>query len=446
MRLLVVRGDLLTESSGAAVACDYSREMANHFDRVIGVDLHSSSRQTPENFPYELLADEEARCLVTPSNVVFVLSITAPDGYAAYADAINIGLTLSEPNGLAANSTERQHWLERANSMDALWVPSEQLREILRSSGVSVPVRVIPRPIRVAPGQPGGLPDGEVYALDRRPFITSNLLAWLRSSEDRLPGCRWLAKRASPRMNGRLLTHLRCPSAALEKPGQRAFLCVAENVAQERLMLLLGEWLKFKSRTEGAPWSLILKIMPADSQSAVSELVNHLWEYVQTLKRKLGVLRADVHLWPSDLNTKQLPQLVANTFGHIAPGFGDALGDPAALALGMGKPIIAPRHGAFADAIAADYPYAFATLAVKRRIQRNSLGLRDRRRFEHIPEPMALSQALSRLVTDRPERRAESCWLASARFLDWCGPRRVSTLLAEEIERLHAQSRRRAAA
>jgi glycosyltransferase involved in cell wall biosynthesis len=388
-----------------------------------------------------LVKEEEARQLAAQADFTLVLSFTTPDCYTCYPNAVNVGLTFWETDRFPLQGKERSPWAGYAKRMDALWAPCTHIKQVFETAGVTIPIRVIPWPIR-APKHPGdGLPEGEVYDLDRQPLLGNALLALARFHENRFQVTRWWMKRGGPRAGTALLAKLRCPSQSVSAPREHGLLCVAQDVPRKGLLLLLAEWMEFKQRPEAGPWSLILKSTSIDPQMPKLEFVSHFWVHVQALKRQLHVPHAGVYLWTGNLSGEDFNRLLANTFGQIAPSLGEGFCGPAALALALGKPLVAPRHTAFADYIPEDYPYHFPTRAVHISFARDPLRVYDPSSLWHVPERLAVADALSRLVSDVPARRAEVCWRACARLADWCSPERVRGLLAEEVQRLASTTR-----
>jgi glycosyltransferase involved in cell wall biosynthesis len=330
--------------------------------------------------------------------------------------------------------------------MDSLWLPTTHTKDVFEAAGVTVPIQVIPWPIHIPGECATGLPEGEIYDLDRRPLLGDTMLAISRIKENRFRLSRWLARSGSPRARKALLGSLRSSSAAIPQPAKSTFLCVAQDVPRKGLLLFLSEWLEFKRRPESDPFSLILKTYPIDPQTPKFDFVVRFWNHVRALKRQLGVKAANVFLWTGDLSAEEFNRLLATTFAQIAPSFGEGFCGPAALALGLGKPLVAPRHTAFGDYVAPDYPYAFASEPARVSFVDDPLRVYDPASSWHIPKPLALADALSRLVSDHPEKRAEACWRACAAFTNWCGSERVGCLLAEEVGRLVARQKHGAAA
>jgi glycosyltransferase involved in cell wall biosynthesis len=239
-----------------------------------------------------------------------------------------------------------------------------------------------------------------------------------------------------------VLSQLRCPPAAIPVPRERAFLCVAQDFPRKALLLLLSEWLEFKRRPEAADWSLILKTGPANHTMPCVDFVIRFWRHVQALKRQLGVRQAGVYLWLGDLAPSDYESLLASTFGHIAGGLGEGFCGPVAVALKLGKPVVVPRHTAFADYVPADYPYRYATRPAVVRFLDDPVHVYDPVSRWEIPELFAIADALSRVVLDSPEHRREAGRRARATVRAWCDPKHVRRLVEEELARLAAEETR----
>jgi glycosyltransferase involved in cell wall biosynthesis len=446
MKLLVIRGDLQSHSGYSGAARDFCRLFQGLFDRVVGVDIHFSSERPYERFPYSLVAEAEARGLAAGADFALVLSFTTPDCYARYPGAVNVGLTFWETDRLPLQGQERSPWVAQANAMDALWAPSSHTKAVFEAAGVTVPIRVVPWPIRTPGPTPAGLPDGTVYDLDRQPWFGDTLLAAARFKANRWPWSRRLMERLRPKAAAVLLGRLRSAPRAVVNPAERALLCVAQDVPRKGLLLFLSEWLEFKRRREAAPWTLILKTTPIDPRTPSFDFVTRFWRHVQNLRRQLGVARAGVYLWTGDLSGPDFERLLRNCYGCIAPSLGEGFCGPAALALALGKPLVAPRHTAFADYVPEGHRYAFETRQVILSIVNDPLRVYDPASTWGVPEAGALARALGRLAGDTQAERDAVCRRAQEHVAQWCGPERVREVLAEEVERLASRAARRAAA
>ena len=445
MKLLVIRGDLQSQSGYSAAARDYCALLKCFFDKLVGVDIHFSGDRPYEAFPFPIVTEDEARKLATQASFVLVLSFTTPDRYLRYDGAVNVGLTFWETDRLPLLKAERSPWVEQANTMDAIWAPSSHTREVFEAAGVTIPIRVIPWPIKPPGRQVAELPDGEVYDLDRSPAFAQLLASLGQFQMKRFRWSRWLRDHAAPRAAKALLSGLQSSPRAIAEPRERAFLCVAQDVPRKALLLFLSEWMEFKRRPEAGPWSLILKTTPINPQTSRFEIIAKFWQHVQALKRQLDVESAKIHLWTGNIASADFERLMLNTFAQVAPSLGEGFCGPAAATLQLGKPLIAPRHTAFGDYIPEDYPYTFATRAVRLSFARDPLKVYDPASAWHVPEPLALADALSRLVKETPERRVEIGWRSSAHFTKWCNPERVAKLLHDEIEAFTRSSLIRAA-
>ena len=277
MKLLVIRGDLQSQSGYSAAARDYCALLKCFIDKLVGVDIHFSSDRPYEAFPFPIVTEDEARKLATQASFVLVLSFTTPDRYLRYEGAANVGLTFWETDRLPLLKAERSPWVEQANTMDAIWAPSSHTREVFEAAGVTIPIRVIPWPIKPPGRQVAELPDGEVYDLDRSPAFAQLLASLGQFQMKRFRWSRWLRDHAAPRAAKALLSGLQSSPRAIAEPRERAFLCVAQDVPRKALLLFLSEWMEFKRRPEAGPWSLILKTTPINPQTSRFEIVTKFW-------------------------------------------------------------------------------------------------------------------------------------------------------------------------
>ena len=211
-----------------------------------------------------------------------------------------------------------------------------------------------------------------------------------------------------------LLSQLRLSARAIPNPHTHALLCVAQDVPRKALLLLLSEWLEFKRRPEAAPWVLVVKCSPANPATPAFALVARFWEHLQALKRQLRVDRAGVYLWTNDLSATDFARLLGNVFGQVTVSLGEGFGGPPALALALGKPLVAPRHTAFSDYLPRGYRYAFATRSAVVRFAGDPLDVYAPGSSWQVPEPLAVAEALTRLATDSPAQCADAIGPASA--------------------------------
>src|SRR5262249_48393690 len=198
MKLLVIRGDLQSHSGYSAAARAYCDLFAECFDRIVGVDIHYSPDRPFERFRYPLLSEADARRLVGDASPALVLSFTTPDCYVRYPGAINVGLTFWETDRLPFAGQERSAWVDQANAQDALWVPSTHTRAVFAEAGVTVPITVLPWPIRAPRPSGAGLPEGAVYDLDRAPWLADSLVRCARFQGNRFRWSRRLMQRIRP--------------------------------------------------------------------------------------------------------------------------------------------------------------------------------------------------------------------------------------------------------
>jgi hypothetical protein len=422
MSLLIVVGDLQSHSGYSTATRAYCSTLGPLFERVVGVDIHYSSTRPFEPFPWPIVTLEQARALASNSAFTVALSCTTPDCYVRQSGALNVGMTFWESDLVPLDPTTRKPLVELLNGMDALWLPSTHTRECFIRGGVRVPITVVPWPISKLDPRPG-LPDGFVYDLDRR----SVGMRLVMSVGDHLP------RRLTHHSWQLVLDRLKVSSAGIPDPEQRAFICVAQDAPRKALPLLLAEWMEFKRRPEREAWSLILKTSPLDPSTAEFCFVMKFWECVEALKRQLDVRRAGVYLWNADLPEREFPRLISGSFGSIACGLGEGFCAPAAMAVLIGKPVIAPRHTAFADYIPEDYLYAYATRPARLSFLDDPLGHYDPITSWNVPAPLAISNALVRLADDDAGTRQAACKPVARSIESWCDPARIRAIVDEAL-------------
>jgi hypothetical protein len=441
MKLLVIWGDLQSHSDYAHAAHAYGELLRELFDCVVGVDLAASPRRLRDPFAHPLVSEAEAQALAARARFTLALSCTPPDKYLRCPRAVNVGLTGWDTDRLPSSG-----WVASLNAMDALWVPSTHTRDVFTAAGVTAPVRVIPCPLPVSASDRGIHPAGELYHLDRAPLFAAALARIARFKGNRSRLSRALMQRIGPGVMRSLLARLRVtPQACAASPGE-TIACFVQDGERNGLWLLLAEWMEFKRRTEAAPWRLVLQTGAFDWRLPRSDLVLACWEQIQALRRQLGVDRPDVYLWTGEMGSDEVDGLLGHVQACVVPSLGERFPGPAVRALALGKPVVGARHTGFADCVAADYPYTFATAPARISF------VRDTQRGDYdpvsrwaVPVPFALADALSRLAADGPVMRAEVGRDAGTHLEAWAGPDQIRRLLAEELQWLARRRSSRAA-
>jgi hypothetical protein len=195
--------------------------------------------------------------------------------------------------------------------------------------------------------------------------------------------------------------------------------------------------MEFRRHAGDVRWSLLLQVTEANGETPSVEVVTSLWQQVQALKQQLRVALSKVFLWSSPLTSADSRRLVDTVDACVFPALGEGNGCSLAAAIGRGKPVVAPRHTAFVDLLAADYPYVFATqpgfVSLIGDPEIASFGPAP---SWNVPAPYAMANALTRLTLDSPASRASVAAQARTQVLQWCGRQRVQDLLGEELARL----------
>jgi hypothetical protein len=446
MKLLVIRGDLQSHSGYSAAARDYSKQLQGLFDKTLGVDIHHSPLRPFEPFIFPLVDEAVAQAEAQSAEFALILSFTTPSHYTRYKRCANVGLTFWETDRLPSQGCDRSPWIDNANEMDALWLPSLHTKNVFMKAGVTVPMRVIPWPLEI-PEQVGeGLPGGQLYRMDQNSLPLAGFATVGALQEDRFNWTRRLTSMTGPAAQKLFLQRLRTSSQKLARSLPDTFLCVAQHVPRKALLLFLSEWMEFKRYKEAGPWRLILKTSSIDPSKATFDLVSYFWHHLQALKKQLRVPRSEVYLWADDLTGPDFLKLVGNTYAVVAPSLGEGFCGPVALALGLGKPVAAPRHTAFNDYLAPGYRYSYDSHPAHVSFVEDPIPIYDPASVWNVPVPFAMSQTLLWLASDSAESRKRECLRASAHLRNWCQPVRVRSLLADEVKSLMTCPRRSIAA
>lgn len=103
-----------------------------------------------------------------------------PQNYPRLKDPAkyNIGYCAWETDLLPAG------WAELINSMNEVWVPSNHNAEVMKDSGVVIPIRVMPHPFRVVESDEGTT--GVVANVDKNDFVFYSIFQWCYDKETRV--------------------------------------------------------------------------------------------------------------------------------------------------------------------------------------------------------------------------------------------------------------------
>jgi glycosyltransferase involved in cell wall biosynthesis len=442
--VLVVRGDLGSGSEPSQLASDFCPLLACYFDQVVGVDLPDPGKSRKTAFPYPVVTEAAARSLASRAGFALTLTVNSPDDYTVYANAINIGLVAWDADAWPIERGTACPWVIHANRMDALWAVSTHSAEVLKKAGVTARIRVIPCPLGEPKPVVAELPTGTVYALDRRPPFAEGLLRLTSFRAHRYGWSRRLMNRIRPRLGAAFLRSLRVSSRTIQAQRDHLLFSTAPGSPRKGLGLLLSEWVEFRHQVGNVPWSLLIQASPGVGETPAFDLVAALWEQLQGLKRQLTVPSAGVFLWASPLSLFDADRLLARVDACIFPSLGEGNGKAAAAALLRGKPILAPRHTAFADLLPARYPYIIASqpsfLHFAGDPQAACFGPAP---GWSVPTPWALTRAFMRLTADSAATHEATAAQARTKVLAWCSGERVQDLLDDELARLRALRNRK---
>jgi hypothetical protein len=231
---------------------------------------------------------------------------------------------------------------------------------------------------------------GEVYALDRRLPLGERINGLARFRGSHWTFTRWLTHYVAPRLTRLAERTWRTSAAAVLESRTPFLLCLAQESLREGVRLLLAEWMEFRRATPGAALDLVVRVRPDALNQPAFEAVAPYWEQVQALKRQLRVRRAGVYLWLREPDPAGDEYLLAAARGLVVVARGEGFGDPFALAVAAGKPVIAPRG----EGLPPDHPFAFATRPAALRF----IGEPRRGSTSSVPWPIPEEYELARAI------------------------------------------------
>jgi glycosyltransferase involved in cell wall biosynthesis len=137
---VVCRGDWFSPSGFGETARLTFRALESAGLRPQALSVPKDSIQVPSLWPQA--------CHATGKNADIILHLLPPDMYDFSLPGRHYGYFLWETDRLdPAHSPLHQRWAESLNRLDEVWIPSQFLENVLRNSGVTRPVRLVPYPI-----------------------------------------------------------------------------------------------------------------------------------------------------------------------------------------------------------------------------------------------------------------------------------------------------------
>jgi glycosyltransferase involved in cell wall biosynthesis len=423
--ILLVRGDLRSETGWGRATRALLAAIADRFTSVLGIDLHYHPDRALARFPYPLV-DPNTVATYTPLMTDLVaLHACHPDRIEWMPGAINVGWWFWETDKIQLDFD----WKERLEVLDVLFVPSGWHAAWIAEQGVKTRAVVLQWPFDLQAPKPNAHADHvDVYRLFNQRTLST------------LPPQSAAGTSASQQRQDVLLTHSEKRSIG---PGaEKSYaITVQSDSPRKGLACLLSEWRDYR-RMNGALETLLIRFSGLDVSHDACSLLATLSRTALAADRGDETAFADVRAIVDHIPEPALFNAYAGAAVMITPTFGEGFGGTIVEAAQAGTPIIAPRHTAcgqlLPDAYPLSYeslPYIGALIAQASIVPSNSTW--------HLPQPGTIASALVRLDSMSMDERGQASSMLFEHLKSLLAPERIAGIFFHEIAQV--QQRRKAA-
>lgn len=434
--LVVIRGDLFSDSGYARATRAITAELAKLGHRLAGIPLHDHPSRRTTAFAHPQMTDDEVAAAVKDGQVI-VINICTPEGFRRHIGAINIGYFFWETESFPQNSG----WQLKLQLMDHVWAPSSWQAELMKAKTRHQTVPIVPWPQSpdVHPARPDLRPLTHIHA--HAPMTLEQLDSYRRRASGDVPRV-WRLRQALLRAIG--VDHRFNPSGSPRVPDVAAnfgtrFLAIQTDAPRKGLPLLLSAWFSFLDRAS-SPACLIIKTSSLDVGKDLYNQHFHNSLAVQNAAARWGRSASNIFFVYDRLDDYQLSNLVLASDSLVSATMGEGFGGPIADALLHERNVIVPRHTAIADLIDRSYPFAVAHETAVLKLW-NNISIYSPSSTWRVIDDTDMAKQMDKLQRMRPERRRVVAGEARRRLLGLMGRRVVRDILAKEIEALRIETR-----
>lgn len=399
--LLVVRGDLQSETGWSRATRAFVDCIADRFTAVAGVDRHFHPSRSSGYFRGGIVSEMAAMRMAShcPGNVV--LHAVLPNDIVRYAGSINLGWWFWETDALPATSD----WIERINSLDHLLVPSPWQAELMNKLDVRIPVSIVPWPhsnfdltsaheeendVEIAPAlvayQPWTqLPLSETFAIDRGYCLdVHGNNATLKKKKTRL-------------LDGQ---RRKLNTALRNYEGY--FFAVQSDAPRKGLPALINEWCRYCAEVE-KPNALIIRFSSLNVNHDVPAALQRFSEIACGASRGAPGLE-HVFVILDQLDERAMENLYGGAIATVSPTYGEGFGGTIVEAVRAGSLPIAPRHTACAQLLPDDYANTYQSIPYIGKLV-DQLPIQPASGSWHLPIPGEIARLMRRTETLSQEQR-----------------------------------------
>lgn len=406
--LLIVRGDLRSQTGWSRHTRAVIKLLKPHFSSVFGIDIHYSPSRSTVPVPFRIIGERGIDLLSEAGLEVTILNACLPGEFRYLPDAHNIGYFPWETDKPPGD------FVEFCGLMQQLWVPTDWQREVVASWLRHNDIRVIPWPHEI--------PDEHVSAAGpslrlnvHRTLTSTELLAietleGVIESRGRIPliGARAAAD-GRKRYQKLVLTETACTLHLASLPGPLVF-AVQTDVPRKGLPILISEWLQFRRSHPDA--ILLLKLSSIDVTKDTAILHSWLSRLVNNARYRIGARDDRIYVCYEHLDDFSLAACYRAAIAFISATYGEGFGGPIVESVLAGTLPVVPAHTACAAVLPEGYPFGIETDPVVGKLA-DELPIYPASGRWHVPIDGAIAGRLSQLFSTDSAMR--TYWLQACR-------------------------------
>ncbi|MBV9539433.1 MAG: hypothetical protein JOY70_10910, partial [Acidisphaera sp.] len=287
-------------------------------------------------------------------------------------------------------------WMERLESLDVLFVPSQWQAGWVARLGLRTPLHVLPWPHALAARAPHPAQRSDDVIRVCRPFSRAQLVELDRvesaAHHDAVARSEMIAAQSARRRPADL-------------PPESYLFAVQTDAPRKGLACLLSEWRAYR-RAGGKIATLLIRFSGLNVAQDAGRLLRSLSQIglAATGGDSEGLEGVQAILEP--VRAKTLHDLYAGAAALVAPSFGEGFGGTLVEAVQAGTLPVGPRHTACGELLPTDYPLSYESQAFIGALK-GQLPIQPANGTWHPPRPGAIAAALHRLdAMDGDDRAA----------------------------------------
>lgn len=401
--LLIVRGDLQSETGWSRATRALVDCIADQFTAIAGVDRHFHPNRSIGHFCGGIVSEMAAMQMASHHRGNVVLHAVLPNDIVRYAGSINLGWWFWETDALPATSD----WIERINSLDHLLVPSPWQAELIKKLDIRIPISIVPWPhsnfdltsVRDEGSDTRILPSLVAY----QPFEQVKVGVALGIDDSYRFGLHSNSSVASlVKEKAALVTGQRRTLNTVLQSYKGYFFAVQSDAPRKGLPVLISEWCRYCSQIE-RPNALVIRFSSLNVNHDTEAALQRFSEIAYGASRGAPGLE-HVFVILDQLSEKTMESLYRGAVATISPTYGEGFGGTIVEAVRAGCLPIAPRHTACGQLLPDDYPNTYQSKPYIGKLI-DQLPIQPASGSWHLPVPGEITRLMRRTETLSQEQR-----------------------------------------